>query len=228
MEEADRLDGITGLSPPEASQGQERAIQLLTLLSGLDQKLEAWSAEMQLVCAPPTLVTPSPDRHPAEEAREFAPTPLQYRRPQDCYLWIVYWTMFLFLHGLARQLKARQAILGAGQTPLPRDLARLGRDRETLDRCAEKVCGSLFSGLRNSPFAAQETMLGVFAVQLYYTWREKDGDGDNARPELEWCVSMMETIQAAGLNLGIRVVRREELSRGGGMVVLSRAMTDEE
>lgn len=364
MEEADRLETARPSTPDMARTAQGKAAQFLRLAARLDANMAAAMDDLAKEVPLPTysgrrLVSPSAAAaassssssggvDAADDERsaptQYAPRQLLYQDRSHAYIWVLHWTMLLYIHELIGQLKRRHASLGAvyvalaaaenakaaaaaaavetdmaatssrslsadvrthhspllptaaaasdqtrskvaaakppssspnssakrpssssasrpdptrrrhapptdvgsstapstssSRTPppppsnpvpastaarppgpphppapsrLPRDLSLAGLSRAALDEVAERICGSAFSGFAASPFAAQESMVGIFSAQWYFT---RCGRAPAAR----WCVELLRTIEAEGLQMGVEV---REGGRGdaGGVVL---------
>jgi hypothetical protein len=200
LEEGDKLEHMEDNSEAAIRQAQLSILELLRLASGLDQKLSCWLGEMQQATVPPVRLNSPPE--PPTGGPQFSPVRLIYKGVVDGFLWTVYWAMSIYIHQLIRQLQARYISLTAfgpsNSLPVPLSPTNLGKDRATLDEYADNICGSVISGLDNSTFTAHENMVGMFTAQWYF---EQQGESE----KLQWCIEVLKTMEAEGLNLGVQV-----------------------
>lgn len=200
MEQADKLDALSCQTPKVARRGQRAVADLLRLTAKLDQNLAEWHSEIASSIKHPVHVPVDPIN-----CQNFPRENLVYNDPGDCYIWILYWGMILYLDQLIKQLQVRHATLAKlfpNPIPLPVELAELGRSYSNLDRIAADIAGSLSSGFKPSLFTAQETTVSVFAILVYYGVR---GDSE----KVMWCIKMLKTIESQGLTMSLQVKQDE-------------------
>jgi hypothetical protein len=218
MEEADKLETESDLVSDEIYRRQQVVETLLGRASILYENFTDWFKDMQQKVTPPIPLTPVPEVETSQTP--FPPVWLSYTTFVDGFLWTLYWVMSLYLNQVIKQLQARYTILVAREDTeifqLPSNLASLGDNQATLDEYADNICGSVCSDLDKSTFTAQENMVGIFSVQRYYEQR-------GASEKLRWCLQILKTMEADGLNLGVQ----ENEVPGHGLFILSKCLADQ-
>jgi hypothetical protein len=203
LEEADKLERVSGYTRDEATRAQMVCLELIKLTAVLDKRFWAWLDVMKQATTPPVHSKPICTINSGKT--QFPSYSLNYSNDADFFLWNVYWILSLQLHQVIRQLQSRHAILLAGlgmsAVPLSQDLINLGADDDTMDQYADNICASLSPqicaslGPQFSPCMAEESVAGVIGAQWYYTNR---GDTKKA----QWCVDLLNTIaKESKLNL---------------------------
>jgi hypothetical protein len=205
MEQADTLDVSEYTTEEAAVQGRKSAEHLLRLVWKLNNSFQDWHTEMSQVIAAPIRVY-VPGSPPAEACRPQVDG-LQYARKGDSYIWILYWKLSLYLNQLIKKLqthhtKALQML--AKPLPLPLELAQLGKEYSLLDQYAENIRDSLIPNLGASAFYAQESIISVFALHLYW---EQRGEAD----KIGWCLEALRTMGMQGLSLDLNIHERPSL-----------------
>ncbi|RFU26764.1 hypothetical protein B7463_g9575, partial [Scytalidium lignicola] len=198
MEQADKLDAMSCSTEKAARRGQRAAADLLRFALKLDQNAAAWYSEICHTLKPPTHVHLETSGGRISFPRER----LIYANPGDSYVWMLYWSIYLNLGQLIKQIQARYhslAKLLPDPIPLTRELAEFGADYSTLDQYAENVAASLFSGFEPSLFTSQEITVSVFAAVLYYGQR---GEAEKAH----WLIKVLKTIESQGLTMSLQVM----------------------